>query len=442
MEILTRSDLVRELRQWRLLDEAQLGEVVREFAHISDARSLASQLLERDLLTPYQINQLFTRKNPELLLGPYHILGRLGEGGMGQVFKARHARIDRAVAVKVLRRNWVGHAAAGERFQREIEALAQLNHPNIVQALDAGEVNGAPFVVMEFVPGINLTQLVKRQGPLRIQAACEYIRQAALGLQHAYEHGLVHRDIKPSNLMLTYTRRALGESSSVTAVDEMTYSTSAFERVKVLDLGLARLASPDGADEVGELTQAGTVVGSPDFMSPEQARDARRADVRSDLYSLGCTLFYLLTGDVPFPGGTTVARLFAHAQQTPPLVRSRRPDIPAWLEVVLQRLLAKHPDDRYQTPAELVAELEGRGGEQSLVGERRRVTLPSASIPTLSEATDTPTEGCPFAFDMTAPVVKSCHGCRSGASQCRFSRWTGALVSVGRKLLRRNQEGG
>jgi serine/threonine protein kinase len=268
---------------------------------------------------------------PPPSLAGYEILGELGRGGMGVVYKARHRLMERTVALKVIHRRLLAGHEPVERFEREVKAAAALNHPNVVTAFDAVQVGDEHVLVMEFVAGVTLAQLVERDGPLPVGIACDYARQAALGLQHAFEQGLVHRDIKPQNLMLTPQGR-----------------------VKVLDFGLARLHR----GEPGALTASGMVMGTPDYLAPEQAADPRAADIRADLYSLGCTLYFLLVGQPPFPGGTFVQKLEAHARKAPPPLCRRRPEVPAGLARVVERLLAKDPARRYQSPAEVAAALE------------------------------------------------------------------------------------
>lgn len=212
----------------------------------------------------------------------YEVFGLIGKGGMGDVYRARHRMMNRTVALKVIKREFVRKPEAVDRFRREVTAAAQLSHPNIVTAFDAEQAEDVHYLVMECVDGIDLSRTVKDRGALSVSEACDYMRQAAVGLQHAHERGMVHRDIKPHNLMLT---------------DDGT--------VKILDFGLASLAPvalpDDEAMELsGDLTAAGAIMGTPDFISPEQARDARSADIRSDIYSLGMTLYFLLAGRVPF----------------------------------------------------------------------------------------------------------------------------------------------
>jgi hypothetical protein len=256
-------------------------------------------------------------------LGQYELLGELGAGGMGRVFKARHRLMDRVVALKVLHGSWLERPGTVARFRQEIRALARLDHPHIVRAHDADRAGGLHFLVMEYVEGTDLGLRVRGHGPLPVAEACDYVRQAAAGLQHAHDHGLIHRDVKPANLIL-----------------------AAGGRVKVLDLGLALFAA-DGSE-------AGPVVGTPDYMAPEQWEPAGAVDGRADVYGLGCTLYCLLTGRPPFDDEahpTREQKWLAHARVPPPPVRELRPDVPVGLATVLDRMLAKAPADRYPGPA-------------------------------------------------------------------------------------------
>ncbi|MBL8796862.1 MAG: serine/threonine protein kinase, partial [Planctomycetia bacterium] len=344
---------VETLRACELLDAPQLNELRRTFpAGGDDPRPLARRLMQQGWLTAYQINQLLTGHGHELSLGHYILLERLGEGGMGQVYKARHQKLGRVVALKVMRKDRMTEHDTIRRFQREIQAIAQLSHPNIVMAFDADEVHGVHFFAMEYFEGIDLNRLVRRLGSLPISKACEYIRQAALGLQHAHERGLVHRDVKPSNLLLTKGGPPAAGGSLV----------------KILDMGLARLEMGSDATESSQtLTQRGVIIGTADFIAPEQAMNPHGADIRCDLYSLGCTFYFLLTGQVPFTGGTALEKLFRHRLEPPKPVQELRPDVPDVVADIVQRLLAKAPADRYQTPATLATDLaDVRAGASSV----------------------------------------------------------------------------
>jgi serine/threonine protein kinase len=350
-----------ELEQYRFLNPEQLrqthalGESVGQ-----DARQLAAELIRRGWLTPFQVNHILQGHAEKLVLGPYLLLERLGQGGMGQVYKARHVLMDRLVALKVLRPDLLlDHPSALERFRREIQAAAKLTHPNVVLAHDASEVGETFFLVMEYVAGDDLGRLLKQHGRLPPGEAAGYVRQAALGLQHAHEHGLVHRDIKPSNLIRANEGRV----------------------VKILDLGLARLQGRNEA-LAGALTHEGSVMGTPDYIAPEQATDSRSADIRADIYSLGCTLYHLLTGQPPFPGGSIPEKLLKHQQATPTPVEQLSPEVPPGLTVVVRRMMAKRPQDRYQTPREIA---------DALIPFISADSIPVAAVYEAPSAPDTPT---------------------------------------------------
>lgn len=338
MAVDSSGSLVDALRQYRLLEPSQLDEVTRTLqARFSDPKAVAGELIRRGWLTPFQVNQLFQGRGQELLLSSYVLIERIGEGGMGQVFKARNWKLGRIVALKLIRKERLDNPSAIRRFQREVRAAAALSHPNIVLAYDADEIAGTHLLVMEYVEGAtDLAKLVKRDGPLPVAQACEFIRQAALGLQHANERGLVHRDIKPHNLLLT----------------------TGGTQIKVLDMGLARLDScPADAEGSSAMTREGAVMGTPDYIAPEQAREAHTVDIRADVYSLGCSLYQLLTGRVPFPGGSFTEKLLKHQMDEPAPVESLRKELPPGLAAVIRKMMAKRCEDRYQTPGEVATVL-------------------------------------------------------------------------------------
>jgi serine/threonine-protein kinase len=345
----TASELLAALGHYHLIESAPLEDLTRRLeGRTIEPRVLAQQLIGQGWLTPFQANYLLQGRGHELLLGSYVLLERLGEGGMGAVYKARHVTLDRTVALKLIRKERLDNAVAVRRFRREIRAAAQVEHPHIVRAFDADEVDGRHLLVMEYVEGIDLAQLVKKQGPLPVRAACDYVRQAALGLQHAFEKGLIHRDIKPHNLLLQTSRHRPGAEGALPDGGGSQLGT-----VKILDLGLARLLDPPAAEgSSSSLTQQGMVMGSLDYLSPEQAQDAHTADIRSDLYSLGCTFYYLLAARVPFPGVDATAKLLKHRQDEPEPVEQVRPEVPPAVAAVVRRLMAKKPGDRYATPVE------------------------------------------------------------------------------------------
>ena len=264
----------------------------------------------------------------------FRVLRQLGRGGMGVVYLAEHRIMERKVAIKVINKAFLDNAEALQRFHAEVRSAAKLGHPNIVQAFDAEQAGDLHFLVMEFVEGKNLAELLeKRQKPLPILHACNYVLQAARGLQHAFERNMVHRDIKPHNLMVT----SKGQ-------------------IKILDFGLARMVRERTAQS-GGLTSADSFMGTPEYVAPEQAADARQADTRADLYSLGCTLYYLLAGRPPFREETAMKVVMAHVNDEPKPLPELRPDVPAELWAIVQTLLAKDPAQRFQTPHELVQTL-------------------------------------------------------------------------------------
>ncbi|OAI52786.1 hypothetical protein AYO44_16435 [Planctomycetaceae bacterium SCGC AG-212-F19] len=325
------------LRAIPLLTSAQQAEMQRDLKpRCLDAKALARQLMQRGWLTSYQVNQLLLGRGPQLMLGPYLLLERLGEGGTGQVFKARHQHMNRIVALKLIRPDLLTDREVVGRFHREIQLVSTLTNPHVVHAYDAGPVGANYFLVMEFVEGTDLARLVKKEGPLSLDRASEYIRQTAVGLQHIHERGLVHRDIKPSNLIVTQAQG--GPSQGV---------------VKILDLGLARLQQPVNGEPTRDLTNNSVLLGTLDYLAPEQAMDFHTVDIRADIYSLGCTFYQLLTGQPPFSGGTVAQKLMKHQRADPPPLEAQRREVPAPIAAVIRRMMAKERDERFQMPGEI-----------------------------------------------------------------------------------------
>jgi eukaryotic-like serine/threonine-protein kinase len=278
------------------------------------------------------------------VLGQYRILERLGSGGMGRVYKAVHPVMERVVALKIISPRLMKETSARARFHREVRHAARLIHPNIVVAYDAAEVEGQYFLVMEYIPGRDLAQLLMRYSRPPVALACESIRQAALGLQYAHEHGMVHRDIKPANLMVA-SARPQPDGAMIEGWPQPPL-------VKILDFGLSRLNAVDGLSlGSGEtLTLEGCIVGTPEFMAPEQGRDSRLVDTRSDIYSLGCTLYMMLAGRPPFKAASSFEMAVMHLSQPPQPITHYNPALPPELAGVVHRMLAKQPEDRFQTP--------------------------------------------------------------------------------------------
>jgi len=295
----------------------------------------AEALVKLGRITLYQASCLLEGLPHPLLLKSYLIRDIIGAGGMGRVFLAIHREMDRPVAVKLLHADAVASPEAIQRFQQEVRAAARLVHPNIVTAFDAGETDGQHYLVMEYVAGQTLSDIVK-SGSVSIDDAATYILHTARGLEFAHSHGVVHRDIKPANL--------LRSDGGV---------------VKILDMGVARFSDTEEEDNsTMGLTNDGVIMGTVDFMSPEQTMNSRHADHRSDIYSLGCTLYYLLAGRPVFEGQTVVEKIIAHRGKPLPSILQFRPDAPARLNAILQRMMAKQPAQRYQETARLVADLE------------------------------------------------------------------------------------
>ena len=328
----TAASVLQSLRDTPLLRADDLARIQQTLPpDLDDTQEIGKWLIRQGYLTLYQARKLIQGKASELVVGPYILLDKIGEGGMGKVYKAVQQRIGRTVALKVVVAQLLANITALRRFQRESRAAAQLSHPNIVRVYDAGQDGDTHFIAMEFVEGDDLSKLIKANGPMPVSMTCNYMRQAALGLQHAHTANIIHRDIKPGNLLV--------DKSGV---------------LKILDMGLARPQFSEEDDSgVTALTQAGTVVGTPDFMAPEQAKNSSTVDHRADLYSLGCTWYYLLTGRPVFATGTTLEKLLKHQMDSPPSLHQFRQDVPIAVEAILWKLLAKNPADRWQSASEL-----------------------------------------------------------------------------------------
>jgi WD40 repeat protein/serine/threonine protein kinase len=372
-------EFLRNLQKSNLLTEEQWKLVRRETAGISvgaapgsdttlDAvasgpstpAALARTLVERGFLTSWQAEKLL-QGHKTFYIGKYRLLDGIGSGGMGAVFKALQGDLGRVVAIKLMSREVMRDRHAIARFRKEVRAVAALDDPHIVAAYDASSTAGLHYLVMEYVEGHDLGWLVNENGPLPVAFSCECIRQAALGLQYAHEQGLVHRDIKPTNLLVARDPE------------------SDRPLVKILDLGLARFVSetvseaPGSAkgSSDGSLTQLGQFLGTPDYIAPEQALDIRAADIRSDIFSLGCTFFRMLTGELPFEGETVLQKIEARETTDARRVRTLRAEVPAELDAVIARMLARDPKDRYQTPREVARALAPFTGAVAALPVRR-----------------------------------------------------------------------
>ena len=310
----------------------------------SNAQDFARKLIREQKLTPYQAKAVVDGNTKGLVLGNYVILDKIGAGGMGQVFLAKHRIMKRIAALKILPEAAIESDNAVERFHREVEAAARLTHPNIVTTYDADQANGVHFFVMEYVEGDDLSAVVRKRGRLSVTRALDCIIQVARGLEYAHKQGVIHRDIKPGNLLLDPQGT-----------------------VKILDMGLARLQSTSEIDRYAptqaELTQDGSVFGTVDYMSPEQALNSKDVDARADIYSLGCSLYYLLTGQAVYHGDSLMAKMLAHRENEIPVLHEERDAVPERLSEIFAKMVAKKAEDRYPTMSALLADLEALATE-------------------------------------------------------------------------------
>ncbi len=337
MEPKTREELLSLIQKSGVADEKRLNAALTKAAGNmpADAKSLAALLVSERVLTAFQAEQLLQGKWRRFVIGKYRVLERIGSGGMSSVYLCEHKYMRRRAAVKVLPTSMAEDPAALERFYLEARAVAALDHPNIVRAYDVDQDDDLHYLVMEYVEGLSLQDLVRKEGPLAPARATELMRQAALGLQHAHDTaGLVHRDIKPGNLI----------------VDKA-------GTLKILDLGLARFFHEENESITQKYDE--TVLGTADYLAPEQILDSHSVDIRADVYSLGTTLYYCLAGKAPFAEGTIPQKLIWHQTRQPKAIRRVRPEVPAALEAVLMKMMAKDPNERYQDPKEVVQALAG-----------------------------------------------------------------------------------
>ena len=345
-------DFFRNLRLSRLLAESVVCSLEANSIG-SEISALCDRLTAEGLLTAYQLDRIREGSPTGLVLGSYKILEELGRGGVGEVYKAKHCVMDRVVALKVTTPGNHREKTAREQFRREIAAITRLNHPNVALTYDANEIDGVLYLAMEYVAGPTLQQVIAEEGALPIPMACSVLLQTARALQHAHERGLVHRDIKPGNMMLPCLARDRELATDPTIL------------VKLVDFGLARLYPRGERQHSTLLCKTGSTMGTPAFISPEQIRNLHTVDIRSDIYSLGCTFYFALTGHLPFEGITTQATLALHLEREARPIQSWKSEIPFGLAAIVRRMMAKNPADRYQTPADLLEDL----GQLILSGE-------------------------------------------------------------------------
>jgi eukaryotic-like serine/threonine-protein kinase len=356
------------LEQSGLVDDDRIAALRKEAdkaGAAGDPRTIAEGLIRDETLTGWQVENLLRGKRRGFMLDKYRLLSPLGKGGMNAVYLAEHSLMRRRCAVKILPAKHLGDQSSVERFRREARAVASLDHTNIVRAYDVGKVMDGTtpiyFFAMELVEGESLADRVTRDGPMPTVEAANLIRQAAEGLAHAHGAGIVHRDIKPANLLVDH--------------DGV---------LKILDLGLAKFFDEDAPAEV---PVGQPMFGTVDFVSPEQALDSHTVDARSDIYSLGCSLYFLLAGHAPFPEGTLTQRLVGHLSLEPVAIVDKRNDVPDDLATILAKMLAKKPDDRIQTADEVAESLRQwivRHADQQWI--RKNPAVLTGSTPVSSSA--------------------------------------------------------
>jgi serine/threonine protein kinase len=350
------------VREERFTDYLRLRRETSELP--SDPRQFADEMIRDGLLTHFQSEQLLQGRWSGYTIGRYRILERVGVGGMGQVFLCEHVHLGTRVALKVLPPAKAEQPAALGRFYREARAASSIDHPNVVRTHDIDQDGGFHFIVMDYVPGPNLLDVVKRFGPLDLGRAASYVRQVADGLDHAFRNGIIHRDVKPGNVLIDRAGHA-----------------------RLLDLGLARFYR-DHTDQLTMKYDDKIVLGTADYIAPEQVANSHAVDVRADVYALGSTLYFLLAGHPPFPAGTVSQKLLAHRTKEPTPIREIRPEVPEGLAAVLAKMMAKDPKARYQTPAQVSAALA------DFVPAVVRLPAPE-EMPRLSPAAEQPAEPSP-----------------------------------------------
>jgi serine/threonine-protein kinase len=380
-------DLLHLIRRSGVLSDRQFDEIsgkVRSGEYPTETRALADRLVAEQVLTGFQANRLLRNKAHGLVVGRYVILERLGAGGRGRVFKAQHRLMGRLTALKVIAPQIASRASSIARFHREMRLIGRLDHPNVIRAFDADQVGDLLYIVMEYVAGRSLDRVIEDRGPLPAAEVVDYVTQAALGLAHAHERGIVHRDVKPPNLL----RSEEGQ-------------------IKVLDLGLSALMEADSAASYA--TAAGRIVGTVNYMSPEQAI-ALNVDGRSDLFSLGCTMYQLLSGQLPFPGETLAECLTLRIKGESTPITDFRPDLSPRLVELLAKLMARRPEDRFQTAAEAAEALRTLADQGAGILPAPAPTpqpVPDRSVPQPAASPDLSSAGgapAPRAGDRPVPV--------------------------------------
>ena len=317
-----------------IVPEEKLKVVVSKKASFADGEALARDMIKSRLLTKYQAEQILGGKGKSLTMGKYQILEKIGAGGMGQVYKAFHSNTERVVAIKVILGKGKIEPEVVKRFEREVKAAAKLVHSNIITVFDADQADGRIFMVMEYIKGDDLGEILRKKGQLSVSETVNYILQAARGLKYAHDQGVIHRDIKPGNILV--------DSSG---------------NVKIVDMGLAKIEIKGDEEELSKLTADLSVMGTIDYMSPEQAESTKDVDSRADIYSLGATLYYVLMGEVLYPGKNIIQKILSHRESPIPSLRINRPDVPPSLDMIFTKMVAKKVENRYSSMAEVISAL-------------------------------------------------------------------------------------
>jgi serine/threonine-protein kinase len=421
------ADLLPVIYDSGVMTERQFAELrtkVQKGDYPNETMALADRLVEERILTEYQVARFLKNKSHGLVVGRYIILDRLGSGSMGRVFKAHHLMMDRVVALKIIAPEIVSNERVVARFQREMKLVGRLDHPNVVRAFDADQMNRVLYIVMEYVSGESLGRRL-RKGVIPPAEMVAYAAQAALGLGHAHAQGIVHRDIKPSNLLLTEDRK-----------------------VKVLDLGLGVLMEAD--EQSTFATADGIAVGTVDYMSPEQAC-GRDVDGRSDLFSLGCAMYHLIAGRLPFPGDSPIERLGKRLSGQPIPITKHLPDLPSGLVQIIDKLLAHKPEDRFQKAEDAAEALQAllrprsrpaasgdaahRKPPPPVVGTAsvEAIPVPRAAVSVAAPAAPAPAAPAPV---VPAPVVPSPADAAGVPVAPEYPRWFRPLASLAERKPR------
>jgi len=420
------------LRRSKLIDDAPLKKALRLCveenggALPNDAKQLADFLIAQNVITKWQSKKLLDKKYKGFFLGKYKLLGQIGVGGMSTVYLAEHTLMKRLRAIKVLPRNRVDDSSYLERFYREARATAALDHPNIVRAYDIDSASETHYLVMEYVAGRDLMTIVKDDGPTGFIETAQYILQAARGLDHAHTVGMVHRDVKPANLLVEENGQ-----------------------LKILDMGLALMNDDDS--ELAGLTDKHNekILGTADYLAPEQALNSHDIDLRADIYGLGCTMYYALTGHPPFPEGTLAQRIAMHQSKMPPAIGVDRPDCPDPLAAICFKMLQKEVDNRYQNCLEISVALETWLQTQG-IDATKNVADPIHLPPRqdANQSTDTIVEAMHAAVAVANHVAVGggassllISGSGSALSDSQFMAVPGSSISTGNSRIELGTEG-